>query len=148
MRLREGSEADALTAAYIEPRVQYSTIAALAKMTQHASIAAPFPDDIPCDAPWSFPEILRVDAELLLWRGERGAVSAAESEVAALARTRASTGRPFLGAPNGPELRPAENATGSAGRRSGAPGARVQQIHGGLWDVGSAICPAILKSSQ
>src|SRR5271167_55291 len=63
-------------------------------------------------------------------------------EIAALARTRASTGRPFLGAPNGLELRPVENRTGSARRRSGAPRTRIQQIHGGLWDVGFAICPS------
>ena len=71
VRLRQASEAEALTAAYIEPRMQeFSKAAALGQMTRHASIALPFPDDIPCDAPWSLPEVLRVDAELLLWRGE------------------------------------------------------------------------------
>jgi predicted ATPase/DNA-binding winged helix-turn-helix (wHTH) protein len=81
VRLRKGSQSDALTAAYIEPRVHYPTVAALGKMILHSSIAAPFPDDIPCDAPWSLAEVLRVDAELLLWRGEPGAVSAAETKL-------------------------------------------------------------------
>ena len=81
VRLRQGSESDALTAAYIEPRVQYPTVAALGKMIRHSPIALPFPDDNPCDAPWSLAEVLRVDAELLLWRGEPGAVSAAETKL-------------------------------------------------------------------
>jgi predicted ATPase len=70
-----------LTAAYIEPRVHYPTVAALGKMILHSSIPLPFPDDNPCDAPWSLAEVLRVDAELLLWRGEPGAVSAAETKL-------------------------------------------------------------------
>ena len=61
--------------------MQYPTVAALGEMIRHPSIAAPFPDDNPCDAPWSLPEVLRVDAELLLWRGEPGAVSAAETKL-------------------------------------------------------------------
>ena len=80
-RLRRGGESDALTAAYIEPRIHYPTVAAAGKMVLHSSMAAPFPDDIPCDAPWSLAEVLRVDAELLLWRGERGAVSTAETKL-------------------------------------------------------------------
>jgi predicted ATPase/DNA-binding winged helix-turn-helix (wHTH) protein len=78
VRLRQGSESDALTAAYIEPRMQYPTAAALGEIIRHPSIAVPFPHDNPCDSPWSLPEVLRVDAELLLWRGEPGAVASAE----------------------------------------------------------------------
>jgi predicted ATPase/DNA-binding winged helix-turn-helix (wHTH) protein len=81
VRLRRGSESDALTATYIEPRVQYPTVAALGKMILQHSIAVPFPDDNPCDAPWSLAEVLRVDAELLLWRGAPGAASAAEMKL-------------------------------------------------------------------
>jgi hypothetical protein len=79
--LRQGSESDALTAAYIEPRMQYPTAAALGEITRHPSIAVPFADDHPCDSPWSLPEVLRVDAELLLWRGEPGAVASAEAKL-------------------------------------------------------------------
>jgi predicted ATPase len=45
------------------------------------TISTPFPDDAPCDAPWSLPEVLRVDAELLLWRGGPGAVATAEAKL-------------------------------------------------------------------
>src|SRR5262249_12705166 len=81
LRLRRGNEGDALTAAYIEPRVQYASIATLADLTNAVTISVPMPDDVPCQAPWSLPEVLRVDAELLLWRGGAGAVSAAESKL-------------------------------------------------------------------
>jgi predicted ATPase len=81
LRLRRGNESDALAAAYIEPRMQFPTIAGLGEMTRHPSISVPFPDDIRCDAPWSLPEVLRVDAELLLWRGGPGAVSGAEMKL-------------------------------------------------------------------
>ena len=82
VRLRQGGDADALTAAYIEPRMQeLSKAVALGEMTRRASIALPFPDDIPSDTPWSLPEVLRVDAELLLWRGGPGALSAAETKL-------------------------------------------------------------------
>jgi hypothetical protein len=82
VRLRQGGDVDALTAAYIEPRMQeLSKAVALGEMTRRASIALPFPDDIPSDTPWSLPEVLRVDAELLLWRGGPGALSAAETKL-------------------------------------------------------------------
>jgi predicted ATPase len=61
--------------------VQYPTVAALGKMVLRPTIALPFPDDNPCDAAWSLAEVLRVDAELLLWRGEPGAASAAETKL-------------------------------------------------------------------
>lgn len=80
LRLRQGSEGDVLTAAYIEPRIQYAMLAALAELTSAPTIPVPFPDDLPYDAPWSLPEVLRVDAELLLWRGGPDAVSAAETK--------------------------------------------------------------------
>jgi hypothetical protein len=83
MRLRQGSEAEALTAAYIEPRVQFSTIAALSELVSAATISVPLPDEVPSDAPWSLPEVLRVDAELLLWHGGPGAVPAAEAKLQA-----------------------------------------------------------------
>jgi predicted ATPase/DNA-binding winged helix-turn-helix (wHTH) protein len=81
VRLRQGSVSDALTAAYVEPRMQYSTVAKLGEIIRRPSTAPPRPDDSPCDAPWSLPEVLRVDAELLLWRGEPNAVSAAETKL-------------------------------------------------------------------
>jgi predicted ATPase/DNA-binding winged helix-turn-helix (wHTH) protein len=81
VRLRQAGEADELTAAYVEPRVQYATVAALEEIIKHSSPSLPFPDEIPCDAPWSLPEVLRVDAEILLRRDESGAVSDAETRL-------------------------------------------------------------------
>ncbi len=81
LRLRRGDEADALSAAYIEPRIQNSTMARVIALVSPTTISTPFPDDAPCDAPWSLPEVLRVDAELLLWRGGPGAVATAEAKL-------------------------------------------------------------------
>src|SRR5262249_51972891 len=53
----------------------------LGKLMRSASISLPFPDDVPSDAPWSLPEVLRVDAELLLWRGGADAFSTAEAKL-------------------------------------------------------------------
>jgi predicted ATPase/DNA-binding winged helix-turn-helix (wHTH) protein len=81
LRLRQGNEADALTASYIEPRVQNPTMARLITLVSAPTISMPFPEDVPCDTPWSLPEVLRVDAELLLWRGGSDAVAAAEAKL-------------------------------------------------------------------
>lgn len=81
LRLRRGDEADALTAAYIEPRVQNPSMARLMALIAPQAVAVPFPDDAPCDTPWSLPEVLRVDAELLIWRGAPDAAAAAESKL-------------------------------------------------------------------
>jgi predicted ATPase/DNA-binding winged helix-turn-helix (wHTH) protein len=80
LRLRQGDTGPALTAAYIEPRVHYSSMAALDKLTSAPAIPVPSPDDVTSDAPWSMPEVMRVDGELLLWRGGPHAVSAAEAK--------------------------------------------------------------------
>jgi predicted ATPase/DNA-binding winged helix-turn-helix (wHTH) protein len=95
LRLRQGSEADRLTAAYIEPRVQYSMMGALGELVSAATVPLPSPGDLPCQAPWSQPEVLRVDAELLLWRGGTDAVGAAEAKLAGsleLAREQSALG--------------------------------------------------------
>jgi hypothetical protein len=81
LRLRQGNEADALTASYIEPRVQNPTMARLITLVSAPTISMPFPEDVPCDTPWSLPEVLRVDAELLLWRGGSDAVAAGEAKL-------------------------------------------------------------------
>ena len=76
--LRRGSAANALTAAYFEPRLHFSSLAALAERTSSVPVPLPAPEDIPSDLPWSLPEVLRVDAELLLYRGGNDAHAAAE----------------------------------------------------------------------
>jgi predicted ATPase/DNA-binding winged helix-turn-helix (wHTH) protein len=115
--LRRGSDSDALTAAYIEPRMQYPTVAALGRMVLRPSIALPFPDDNPCDAPWSLGEVLRVDAELLLWRRGPGAVSAAETKLQRsleLARQQAALSWELRTALSFARLRVGQNRLGDA----------------------------------
>ena len=111
-------------------------------MIRDSSIAVPFPDDNPCDAPRSLAEVLRVDAELLLWRGEPGAVSAAETKLQRSLELACQQAALSWELRMALELRPVENRTGSARRRSRASRTRIQQIHGGLWNVGFAICPS------
>lgn len=41
----------------------------------------PLPGAEPVDVQWNTPEVLRVDAELLLWHGTPGAVTAAEAKL-------------------------------------------------------------------
>jgi len=66
LRLRRGTEKEALTANYIEARVDVSTISVLADLSAERLSAGNVADALPEDARWSYPEVLRVDAELLL----------------------------------------------------------------------------------
>jgi predicted ATPase/DNA-binding winged helix-turn-helix (wHTH) protein len=79
IRLREGTEQQALTAAYIEPRVDVSTIAQLSELGFDAINADPPVDGTPPEALWSYPEVLRVDAELILHAGTKDAEKRAEA---------------------------------------------------------------------
>jgi hypothetical protein len=81
VRLREGTDEQALAAAYIEPRVDVSTIAHLAGLS-FETIGANFTvENDPPDALWSYPEVLRVDAELILHAGLPDAVKKAEAKL-------------------------------------------------------------------
>jgi predicted ATPase/DNA-binding winged helix-turn-helix (wHTH) protein len=81
VRLREGTEQQALLAAYIEPRVDVSTIAHMTELNFDAISAALSVDhDLP-DALWSYPEVLRVDAELILHAGSKDAEKKAEAKL-------------------------------------------------------------------
>jgi predicted ATPase/DNA-binding winged helix-turn-helix (wHTH) protein len=81
LRLRQGSEGQRLTAAFIEPRLDISTIVRLATLDAAPLLPVPVPEAEPADALWSLPEVLRVDAELLLWHGAPGAMAAAETKL-------------------------------------------------------------------
>ncbi len=81
LRLRQGSERDALIASHMEPRIQISTITTLTALTSAATIPLPLPDDEPWDALWSLSEVLRVDANLLLWRSAPNAEAAAAAKL-------------------------------------------------------------------
>jgi hypothetical protein len=70
-----------LIASWYEPRVDLHTAREIIAQASAATIAIPQPDDDVGDALWSLPEVLRVNAELLLWQGGPDAAAAAESKL-------------------------------------------------------------------
>jgi predicted ATPase/DNA-binding winged helix-turn-helix (wHTH) protein len=81
LRLRDGTEKQALMAAYIEPRVDVSTISHFAELS-FEDMSADVPISVkPPDAVWSYPEVLRVDAELILQVGSKDADKKAETKL-------------------------------------------------------------------
>ncbi len=66
LRLRQGTDKDVLAANYIEARLDVSTISALAELSAEKLGSGDFVDPLLADARWSYPEIMRIDAELLL----------------------------------------------------------------------------------
>jgi predicted ATPase/DNA-binding winged helix-turn-helix (wHTH) protein len=83
LRLRKSSERDALIAASLEPRVDLNTAQEILALASAQTIPMPQPDDDVGDALWTLPEVLRVNAELLLWHGATGAAIAAEAKLLA-----------------------------------------------------------------
>jgi predicted ATPase/DNA-binding winged helix-turn-helix (wHTH) protein len=81
VRLRQGTEKEALLASYIEPRVDVSTIVYLADVSPEAVGADPSADTEPAEILWSYPEILRVDAELVLRNDSANAEKTAETKL-------------------------------------------------------------------
>jgi len=81
LELREGNEAEALIASFIEPRADITDIHPLADLVAGASIPMPLPGAEPVDVLWNTPEVLRVDAELLLWHDAQDANVAAEAKL-------------------------------------------------------------------
>jgi predicted ATPase/DNA-binding winged helix-turn-helix (wHTH) protein len=81
VRLREGAEEQALLADYIEPRVDVSTISQFAGLGLDTISASLSTDNDPPDALWSYPEMLRVDAELILHAGSPDAEKKAEAKL-------------------------------------------------------------------
>jgi predicted ATPase/DNA-binding winged helix-turn-helix (wHTH) protein len=81
LEFRQGSEDEALIASFIEPRADPSRIAPFAHLPAGTNIPVPLPGEPPADLPWSAPELLRVDAMLLLWHHAPGADAAAEAKL-------------------------------------------------------------------
>jgi predicted ATPase/DNA-binding winged helix-turn-helix (wHTH) protein len=79
IRLRQGTEQEDLTAAYIEPRVDVSTIAQLTDLGFDSISVDLQVGGTPPEAFWSYPEVLRVDAELILQAGSKDAEKRAEA---------------------------------------------------------------------
>jgi hypothetical protein len=81
LKLRDGDEDEALIASFIESHGDPGLIPPFAALDRNAEIAVPLPREEPIDATWNTPELLRVDAELLLWHAAPGAVGAAEAKL-------------------------------------------------------------------
>ena len=82
VRLRQGRGLrNALIASYFEPRVDLGTVNAILARLSATTVVMPELDDDVGDALWSLPEVLRVNAELLLQQNGPGAVPAAEDRL-------------------------------------------------------------------
>ncbi len=79
LRLRQGGERGALIASALEPRIDLHTAREITALASAATIPVPRPGDEDGEALWSRPEVLRVDAELLLWHG--GPAAEAEAKL-------------------------------------------------------------------
>ena len=79
--LRTGDEGDGLIASFIEATAEAASVPAFADLASDAIIEVPLPGGEPVEARWNTPELLRIDAELLLWHGAPGAVAAAEAKL-------------------------------------------------------------------
>ncbi|WP_158932469.1 winged helix-turn-helix domain-containing protein [Acidisphaera sp. S103] len=79
--LREGNEGEALVASFIESRVDQVSVPPFADLAFDANIPVPLPGEEHLDRLWNTPELLRVDAALLLWHDAPGAVTAAEERL-------------------------------------------------------------------
>ena len=79
LQLRQSGERGALIASALEPRVDLHTAREIVALASAATIPVPQPDDDVGDAVWSLPEVLRVNADLLLWHG--GPDAEAESKL-------------------------------------------------------------------
>src|ERR1019366_9858466 len=81
LRLRNGGARDRLVASFLEPRLDLSTASNILPMASLPVIPVPRPDEDIGEAQWNLPEVLRVNAELLLWHGGPDAVAAAEAQL-------------------------------------------------------------------
>ncbi len=82
LRLRRGAGDEGLIASALEPRLDMSTFANTLQLAKQPKLTVPLPDEDVGDALWSLPEVIRVNAELTLWR--QGLDAAAGAELALL----------------------------------------------------------------
>ena len=81
LRVRRSGPKGALIAAAYEPRLDLSTADAFSAQLSGADVSIPDADDDVGEAFWAEPEVLRVNAELLLWHKGAGAFAAAEARL-------------------------------------------------------------------
>jgi tetratricopeptide (TPR) repeat protein len=81
LRLRKGTPEEALLASFLEPRLDISTFPKAMELAREPVLAVPAPEEAVGDALWSLPEVLRVNAELMLQRDGVHAVADAETSL-------------------------------------------------------------------
>ena len=81
LRLRKGGAHERMVASFLEPRLDLSTAANIATMASLPVIPMPQPAEDVGEAEWNLPEVLRVNAELLLWHGGPDAATEAEAQL-------------------------------------------------------------------
>jgi hypothetical protein len=79
--LRQSGGRGALIASSLELRVDLNTAREIVALASAAAIPVPQPDDDVGDALWSLPEVLRVNAELLLFHSAPNAETDAEPKL-------------------------------------------------------------------
>jgi hypothetical protein len=78
---RGGNEDEALIASFIEPRVDQVAVPPFADLPLDENIPIPLPGEEPKQSLWNTAELLRVDADLLLWHDGQNAAAAAEAKL-------------------------------------------------------------------
>jgi predicted ATPase/DNA-binding winged helix-turn-helix (wHTH) protein len=81
LRLKKGGVQGRLVGSFLELRLDLSTAANILSMASLPVIPVPQPDENIGEAQWNLPEVLRVNAELLLWHGGPSAVAGAEAQL-------------------------------------------------------------------
>jgi hypothetical protein len=81
IRLRQGTETEIIAANYIEARIDVSTISRLADLGAERLHQGLVSDPRSEDALWSYPEVLRVDADLLINGQPRAGDEGAEAKL-------------------------------------------------------------------
>jgi predicted ATPase/DNA-binding winged helix-turn-helix (wHTH) protein len=81
LRLRQGSERDALIASFMEPRLEATSLSALSDLSLRANLPVSFGANGSGDALWNSAELRRVDAEILLWRDSSDAIPITEAKL-------------------------------------------------------------------
>ena len=81
LRLRKGGAHERMVASFLEPRLDLSTAANISTMASLPVIPMPQPAEDVGEAEWNLPEVLRVNAELLLWHGGPDAATRAEAQL-------------------------------------------------------------------
>ena len=81
LRLRKGDAQERMVASFLEPRLDLSTAANIAMMASLPVIPMPQPAEDVGEAEWNLPEVLRVNAELVLRQGGPDTEARAEAQL-------------------------------------------------------------------